>query len=107
MGNGYAVEARTAALDRFADALPGEPVVLRAQTADNRSMRLAAEPGSTEVERSEGAGAEQRFGVRPNSTRPLPVPDRQGWIFLFSASMATYFSMRAARVPGFFASWIR
>lgn len=92
---------------------PG-PVELCTQTADNRPMRLAARPGSTAAERFEGFGAEQWFGVRSkwsgvrsSSTWSLSVPDRQGWIFLFSASMATYFSMRAARVSGFFASWIR
>lgn len=41
-GCGYAVEACAAALDWFAGALPGEPVVLATQTADVRSMRLAA-----------------------------------------------------------------
>ncbi|CAM5577551.1 hypothetical protein GCM10010266_59350 [Streptomyces griseomycini] len=92
---------------------PG-PVALCTQTAGNRPMRLAARPGSTAAERFEGFGAEQWFGVRSkwsgvrsSSTWSLSVPDRQGWIFLFSASMATYFSMRAARVSGFFASWIR
>lgn len=30
-----------------------------------------------------------------------------GWIFSWSCSIATYFSMRAARVSGFFASPIR
>ncbi|MGC5344398.1 GNAT family N-acetyltransferase [Streptomyces sp. DT171] len=62
-GRGYAAEACAAALDRFADALPGEPVVLCTQTANVRSMRLAAELGFTEVERFEEYGAEQWFGV--------------------------------------------
>jgi hypothetical protein len=56
-------EACAAALDWFADALPGKPVVLRTQTANERSMRLAAKLGFTEVERYEDYGAEQWFGV--------------------------------------------
>ncbi|WP_200419892.1 GNAT family N-acetyltransferase [Streptomyces sp. Y2F8-2] len=62
-GCGYAGEAGAAALDWFADALPGEPVVLCTQTANDRSMRLAAKLGFTEVERFEEFGAEQWFGV--------------------------------------------
>ncbi|MFG2833163.1 GNAT family N-acetyltransferase [Streptomyces sp. NPDC048434] len=62
-GRGYAAEACAAALDWFADANPGEPVVLRTQTANDRSMRLAAKLGFTQVERYEDYGAEQWFGV--------------------------------------------
>ncbi|MET7381702.1 GNAT family N-acetyltransferase [Streptomyces sp. NPDC005526] len=62
-GCGYAAEACAAALDWFADALPGEPVVLCTQTANDRSMRLAAKLGFAEVERFEEFGAEQWFGV--------------------------------------------
>ncbi|MGW5665045.1 GNAT family N-acetyltransferase [Streptomyces sp. NPDC003758] len=62
-GCGYAGEACAAALDWFADVLPGEPVVLCTQTANDRSMRLAAKLGFTEVERFEEFGAEQWFGV--------------------------------------------
>ncbi len=50
-------------LDWFAGALPGEPVALATQTANLRSMRLAAKLGFTEVERFEDYGAEQWFGV--------------------------------------------
>jgi RimJ/RimL family protein N-acetyltransferase len=57
-GWGYAAEACAAALDWFAGALPGEPVVLCTQTANDRSMRLAAKLGFTEVERFEEPGAE-------------------------------------------------
>jgi RimJ/RimL family protein N-acetyltransferase len=63
-GFGYAAEACTAALGWFADELPGEPVVLFTQTANIRSMRLAAKLGFTEVERYEAYGAEQWFGMR-------------------------------------------
>ena len=64
-GRGYAAEACAAALDWFAGALPGEPVVLCTQTANDRSMRLAAKLGFTEVERYEEYAAEQWFGIRP------------------------------------------
>ena len=62
-GHGYAGEACAAALDWFAGALPGEPVVLCTQTANDRSMRLAAKLGFTEVARFEEYDAEQWFGV--------------------------------------------
>ncbi|MFG1807581.1 GNAT family N-acetyltransferase [Streptomyces sp. NPDC049040] len=61
-GYGYAAEACAAALEWIAGALPGEPVVLCTQTANARSMRLAAKLGFTEVERFEEYGAEQWFG---------------------------------------------
>jgi RimJ/RimL family protein N-acetyltransferase len=63
-GFGYAAEACAAALGWLAAALPGEPVVLFTQTANARSMRLAAKLGFTEVERYEAYGAEQWFGMR-------------------------------------------
>jgi RimJ/RimL family protein N-acetyltransferase len=62
-GHGYAAEACAAALDWFAGARPGEPVVLTTQTANHRSMRLAATLGFTEVDRFEAYGAEQWFGM--------------------------------------------
>jgi len=62
-GCGYAAEAAAAALDWFAGAFPGEPVVLCTQTANDRAMRLATKLGFTEVERFEEYGAEQWFGV--------------------------------------------
>src|SRR5690348_14089275 len=64
-GLGYAAEACAAALGWLGDALPGEPVVLKTQTANLRSMRLAAKLGFTEVERFQAWGAEQWFGMRP------------------------------------------
>ena len=63
-GFGYAAEACAAALGWLDGALPGEPVVLFTQTANARSMRLAAKLGFTEVERYEAWGAEQWFGMR-------------------------------------------
>ncbi|MFD4231973.1 GNAT family N-acetyltransferase [Streptomyces sp. NPDC058545] len=62
-GHGYAAEACAAALGWFADALPGEPVVLCTRTANDRSMRLAAKLGFTEVQRYKAWGAEQWMGV--------------------------------------------
>jgi len=44
-------------------ALPSEPVVLCTQTANDRSMRLAAKLRFTEVERFAEYSAEQGFGV--------------------------------------------
>ncbi|WP_030271540.1 GNAT family N-acetyltransferase [Streptomyces sp. NRRL B-24484] len=61
-GSGYAAEACAAALDWFASVLPGEPVVLATQTANARSMRLAAKLGFVEAERFEAYGAEQWLG---------------------------------------------
>jgi RimJ/RimL family protein N-acetyltransferase len=62
-GRGYAAEACAAVLGWFAGALPGEPVVLCARTTHERSLRLAAKLGFTEVERFQEWGAEQWFGV--------------------------------------------
>ncbi|MEV6719656.1 GNAT family N-acetyltransferase [Streptomyces xanthochromogenes] len=70
-GFGYAAEACTAALGWFAEASPGEPVVLCTQIANDRSMRLAAKLGFTEVRRYEAWGAEQWMGV----WSPAPRPD--------------------------------
>ncbi|GAB3121487.1 GNAT family N-acetyltransferase [Streptomyces calidiresistens] len=63
-GHGYAAEACAAALDWFAGAFPGEPVVLGARVANEPAMRLALKLGFTEVERYEEYGAQQWFGVR-------------------------------------------
>ncbi|MEV5983118.1 GNAT family N-acetyltransferase [Streptomyces sp. NPDC052114] len=63
-GHGYAAEACAAVLDWYADARPGEPVVLCTQTANARSMRLAAKLGFTEAHRFEAWGAAQWMGVR-------------------------------------------
>ncbi|MFG3028605.1 GNAT family N-acetyltransferase [Streptomyces sp. NPDC048253] len=69
-GRGYAAEGCAAALGWFADALPGEPVVLCTQTANYRPMRLAAKPGFTEVRRFEEWGAEQWFGMWSSVAQP-------------------------------------
>jgi RimJ/RimL family protein N-acetyltransferase len=70
-GFGYAAEACAAALGWLDDTLPGEPVVLKTQAANIRSMRLAAKLGFTEVERFEAWGAEQWLGMRS----PVMPPD--------------------------------
>jgi RimJ/RimL family protein N-acetyltransferase len=69
-GLGYAAEACAAALDWFADALPGVPVVLYTQTANARSMRLAAKLGFTEVRRFEKWDAGQWMGEWSPVTPP-------------------------------------
>jgi RimJ/RimL family protein N-acetyltransferase len=71
-GFGYAAEACAAALDWLGGELPGEPVVLFTQTANGRSMRLAAKLGFTEAGRFEAWGAEQWFGLRSAAT-PNPL----------------------------------
>ncbi|MGC4948759.1 GNAT family N-acetyltransferase [Streptomyces sp. DT224] len=64
-GRGYAAEACTAVLDRFAATCPGEPVVVFTQTANAPSVRLAEKLGFTEIHRFEAWDAEQWMGVRP------------------------------------------
>ncbi|MFD7784147.1 GNAT family N-acetyltransferase [Streptomyces nojiriensis] len=76
-GHGYAAEACTAALDWFAGAHPGEPVVLCTQTANDRALRLATKLGFIEVEKFQEYGAEQWFGVWPGSRRPA-LPEEIG-----------------------------
>ena len=67
-GFGYAHEACAAALAWLDVELPGEPVVIFTQTANARSMRLAAKLGFIEAGRFEAWDAEQWFGLRS------PVP---------------------------------
>lgn len=62
-GRGYATEACAAALDWFAAALPGEPVLLSTQTANDHAVRVADKLGFTEVQRFQEFGAEQWLGV--------------------------------------------
>jgi RimJ/RimL family protein N-acetyltransferase len=69
-GHGYAAEACTAALHWCARALPGDPVVLTTQTANERSLRLAEKLEFTEVQRFEEWDAEQWFGVWSPQTPP-------------------------------------
>ncbi|WP_234352254.1 MULTISPECIES: GNAT family N-acetyltransferase [unclassified Streptomyces] len=87
-GRGYAAEACAAVLDRFAGALPGEPVVIRTRTVDDRAVRPAAKPGCTGVERFEEYGAEHwsgawspagrtRSAARLHRTPDRSAPDRR------------------------------
>lgn len=72
-GSGFAGEACTAVLEWCAGALPGEPLVLCTQTANERSLRLAVRLGFTEVERFMEFDAEQWFGVwQPTTAARLP-----------------------------------
>ncbi|QHC23200.1 GNAT family N-acetyltransferase [Streptomyces sp. GS7] len=77
-GRGYAAEACAAVLGWFADALPGEPVVLCTQTANDRSMGLAAKLGFAEVQRYEAWGAEQWMGVWYPVTPPRSAGTADG-----------------------------
>ncbi|MEV5046881.1 GNAT family N-acetyltransferase [Streptomyces griseoincarnatus] len=52
-------------LDWLGGVLPDEPVILATQTANTRSLRLAAKLGFTEVERFRAWEAEQWLGLRP------------------------------------------
>ncbi|MER7560267.1 GNAT family N-acetyltransferase [Nocardioides sp. NPDC126508] len=61
-GTGIATEATRAALGWIERTLPGEPVVLTTQVANDWSLRLARKLGFVEVERFMGFGAEQWFG---------------------------------------------
>ncbi len=63
-GYGCALEAGTATLDWLVSVLPGEPVVLSTQTANQRSIRLAARLGCVEVDRFEEHDTEQFFTAR-------------------------------------------
>jgi RimJ/RimL family protein N-acetyltransferase len=62
-GRGYATEAVGAALAWVTQVLPGEPVVLCTQSANEPSVRLAGRLGFVEVERFKEFEAEQWFGV--------------------------------------------
>ncbi|HEV8555778.1 MAG TPA: GNAT family N-acetyltransferase [Actinophytocola sp.] len=71
-GCGYAAEACAAALDWFADALPSEPVVLCTQTANDRSVRLAAKLGSPRWSGSRSTAPSSGSAYGPRSRRPVP-----------------------------------
>jgi RimJ/RimL family protein N-acetyltransferase len=58
-GAGYAFEAATAALRAAADELPDQPVILLTQTANERSLKLAARLGFQKVSTFEKWDAEQ------------------------------------------------
>ncbi|MFI7133573.1 GNAT family N-acetyltransferase [Nonomuraea sp. NPDC050153] len=66
-GAGFAFEAATAVLRAAADELPDQPVVLVTQTANKRSLKLAARLGFRPVSTFEEFGAEQTLCTAPLS----------------------------------------
>ncbi|MFI9597954.1 GNAT family N-acetyltransferase [Nonomuraea sp. NPDC052265] len=62
-GSGLAYEAAIAALRAAAGELPDQPVLVVTQTANERSLRLAARLGFRPVATFEEFGAEQTLGV--------------------------------------------
>lgn len=66
-GAGFAFEAATAALRAAADELPDQPVLLVTQTANERSMKLAARLGFRPIGTFEEYGAEQALCTAPLS----------------------------------------
>ncbi|MFG6200275.1 GNAT family N-acetyltransferase [Nonomuraea sp. JJY05] len=66
-GAGFAFEAATAALRAAADELPDQPVVVVTQTANKRSLKLAARLGFRPVSTFEEFGAEQTLCTVPLS----------------------------------------
>ncbi|TYB52797.1 GNAT family N-acetyltransferase [Nonomuraea sp. PA05] len=66
-GAGYACEAAAAVLRVAAGELPDQPVVLVTQSANERSMRLAARLGFRPVRTFEEYGAEQTLCTAPLS----------------------------------------
>ncbi len=72
-GCGYAAEACAAALGWFAGALPSEPVVLCTQTANHRSMRLAAKLGSPRWSGSRSTAPSSGSACGPRSRRPVEL----------------------------------
>ncbi|MFF0579878.1 GNAT family N-acetyltransferase [Streptosporangium saharense] len=67
-GSGYAFEAATAALRAAAEELPDQPVVLVTQTANKRSLNLAARLGFHPTSTFEEYGAEQTLCATRLST---------------------------------------
>jgi RimJ/RimL family protein N-acetyltransferase len=62
-GIGLAFEAATAALRAAADELPDQPVVVVTQTANRRSLKLAARFGFHNVDTFEEFGAQQTLAT--------------------------------------------
>ncbi|RVX41447.1 RimJ/RimL family protein N-acetyltransferase [Nonomuraea polychroma] len=66
-GAGFAFEAATVALRAAADELPDQPVLLVTQTANTRSLKLAARLGFRPISTFEEFGAEQTLCTAPLS----------------------------------------
>lgn len=73
-GHGFASEAVEAVVQWITTVVPGEPVVLCTQVANEPSLRLAKRLGFEEVSRFEEFGAEQWFGVKASLPAPLEGP---------------------------------
>ncbi|MEU6722980.1 GNAT family N-acetyltransferase [Nonomuraea wenchangensis] len=67
-GAGFAYEAATAALRAAADELPDQPVLVVTQTANQRSLKLAARLGFRPVSTFEEFDAEQTLCTAPLSS---------------------------------------
>ncbi|WP_433212585.1 GNAT family N-acetyltransferase [Microtetraspora malaysiensis] len=66
-GAGFGFEAATAALRAAADELPDQPVLVVTQTANKRSLKLAARLGFRPISTFEEFGAEQTLCTAPLS----------------------------------------
>ncbi|WP_067177450.1 GNAT family N-acetyltransferase [Microtetraspora niveoalba] len=66
-GAGFAFEAATVVLRAAADELPDQPVLLVTQTANKRSLKLAARLGFRPISTFEEFGAEQTLWTAPLS----------------------------------------
>ncbi|GAA3517210.1 RimJ/RimL family protein N-acetyltransferase [Streptosporangium album] len=66
-GAGFAFEAATVALRAAADELPDQPVLVVTQTANKRSLKLAARLGFCPISTFEEFGAEQTLCTAPLS----------------------------------------
>ncbi|WP_433235817.1 GNAT family N-acetyltransferase [Streptosporangium sp. CA-135522] len=66
-GAGFAFEAATAALRAAADELPDQPVLVVTQSANKRSLKLAARLGFRPISTFEEFGAEQTLYTAPLS----------------------------------------
>lgn len=66
-GNGVAFQAATAILRAAAAELPDQPVLVTTQTANERSLKLAARLGFEPVGTFEAHGAEQTLATAPLS----------------------------------------
>ncbi|WP_433440175.1 GNAT family N-acetyltransferase [Nonomuraea sp. CA-141351] len=64
-GAGFALEAATAVLRAAADEFPDQPVLIPTQTANKRSLKLAARLGFRPVSTFEHYGAEQTLCTAP------------------------------------------
>lgn len=98
-GHGYATEAATAVL-AWADAVLGEPIVLCTQSANAKSLALAARLGFTEVARFEEFGAEQWFGLRRPGLRRATPGDAARLVYVAEGAYSPYLERMDGLRPG-------